>query len=62
MSIAETDLAPYLNIDCDRIAENVGQMNPNATIIYLSVKSNGLSQWFDWVQNIVRHSQTELAI
>ena len=61
--ITKTDLAPYLDIDCDRIAENVRQMNPNATIIYLSAKTGeGLSQWLEWVQNIVRHTQTELAV
>ena len=61
--ITKTDLAPYLDIDCDRIAENVRQMNPNATIIYLSAKTGkGLEQWLDWVQNIVRHTETKLAI
>ena len=61
--ITKTDLAPYLDIDCDRIAQNVKQMNPNATIIYLSAKTGeGLSQWFDWVQEIVCHTQTQLAV
>ena len=58
--ITKTDLAPYLDIDCDRIAENVRQMNPNATIIYLSAKTGeGLEQWLDWVQNMVRHTQSD---
>ncbi len=50
--ITKTDLAPYLDIDCDRIADNVRQMNPHVTIIYLSGKTGeGLQQWFDWVQS-----------
>lgn len=48
--ITKTDLAPYLDIDLDRLAANVRQINPSVTIIYLSAKTGeGLSQWFDWI-------------
>ena len=58
--ITKTDLAPYLDIDLDRIADNVRQINPHVTIIYLSGKTGeGLSQWFDWVENIVQHNKTK---
>ena len=58
--ITKTDLAPYLDIDLDRIADNVRQMNPHVTIIYLSGKTGeGLEQWFDWVKNIVQHNKTK---
>ncbi len=53
--ITKTDLAPYLDIDLDCIADNVRQMNPNITIIYLSAKTGaGLSQWFDWIEQILQ--------
>ncbi|MDJ0647652.1 MAG: hydrogenase nickel incorporation protein HypB [Xenococcaceae cyanobacterium MO_188.B19] len=64
--ITKTDLAPYLDIDLDCIADNVRQMNPNITIIYLSAKTGaGLSQWFDWIekilqQNPVKHLSTQV--
>lgn len=57
--ITKTDLAPYLDIDCDRIAANVRQMNQDVTIIFLSAKTgDGLAQWFDWVKDFVRQNQT----
>jgi len=49
--ISKTDLVPYLDIDLNRIAANVRQMNPAATIIPISAKTGeGLQTWFDWVQ------------
>ncbi len=58
--ITKTDLAPYLDIDLDRIADNVRQMNPNVTIIYLSAKTGeGLETWFDWLENVVQQHQTK---
>ncbi|VEP11767.1 Hydrogenase accessory protein HypB [Hyella patelloides LEGE 07179] len=52
--ITKTDLAPYLDIDLDRIAQNVRQMNPNVTIISVSAKTgDGLEVWFNWIQNQV---------
>ena len=55
--ITKTDLAPYLDIDCDRIAENVRQMNPNVTIISVSAKTGeGLPQWFDWIEQTLTNS------
>ena len=58
--ITKTDLAPYLDIDLNCIADNVRQMNPNVTIISVSAKTGeGLEQWFDWLENIVRQNQTK---
>ena len=58
--ITKTDLAPYLEIDLNCITDNVRQMNKNVTIISVSAKTgDGLSQWFDWVKNIVRQNQTK---
>ena len=50
--ITKIDLAPYLDIDLDRITENVRQMNPQVTIIPLSAKTGeGLEEWFAWVSD-----------
>ena len=58
--ITKTDLAPYLDIDLDRIADNVRQMNPKVTIIALSAKTGeGLETWFDWLENVVQQHQTK---
>lgn len=68
--ITKTDLTPYLDIDgdrkaeplVDRIANNVRQMNPNATIINISAKTgDGLSQWFEWLENMVGSNTKQLA-
>lgn len=56
--ITKTDLAPYLDVDCDRIAANVRQMNPDVTIISVSGKTAaGLEQWFDWIDNCLQQNQ-----
>lgn len=48
--ITKMDLAPYLEIDLDKIIANVRQINPHVTIIAVSVKTEeGLQEWFDWV-------------
>lgn len=48
--VTKIDLAPHLDIDRDRLEENVRQINPNVTIISVSAKTGeGLSQWFDWI-------------
>lgn len=53
--ITKIDLAPYLDIDLERIASNVRQMNSNVTIITVSAKTGeGLELWFDWLLNQTR--------
>lgn len=53
--ITKIDLAPYLDIDLQRIANNVRQMNPNVCIISVSAKTGeGLEVWFNWVQTQVK--------
>lgn len=52
--ITKMDLAPYLDIDIDRITNNIRQMNPHAAIIPVSAKTgNGLDAWFQWLQKQV---------
>lgn len=58
--ITKTDLAPYLDIDLNRIVDNVRQMNPNVTIFLVSAKSGeGLEQWFEWVGSRIQQNQTK---
>lgn len=55
--ITKIDLAPYLEVDLDRIIANVRQMNPHVTIIPISAKTGeGLELWFDWVRSQI-HQQ-----
>ncbi|MEM8603824.1 MAG: hydrogenase nickel incorporation protein HypB [Cyanobacteria bacterium P01_H01_bin.121] len=50
--ITKVDLAPYLDIDIDRIIANVRQMNARVKIIPVSAKTKiGLPDWFDWVRS-----------
>ncbi|NJL21680.1 MAG: hydrogenase nickel incorporation protein HypB, partial [Leptolyngbyaceae cyanobacterium SM1_3_5] len=60
--ITKTDLAPYLDVEIDRIAANVRQMNPHVAIIPVSAKTGeGLDQWFDWIRSNLR-SRNSVAI
>ena len=54
--ITKTDLAPYLDIDLELIANNVRQMNKDVVVFSVSAKTNaGLDLWFDWILNRVKH-------
>jgi hydrogenase nickel incorporation protein HypB len=50
--ITKLDLAPYLDVNLDRIIANVRQMNSHATIIPVSAKTGeGLNEWFNWIRS-----------
>ncbi len=50
--ITKIDLAPYLDVDINRIKDNVRQMNPHVKIIAISAKTKqGLDSWLDWVRS-----------
>ena len=52
--ITKTDLAPYLDVNLQKIIANVRQMNSKVNIISVSSKTEiGLNVWFDWLHNIV---------
>jgi hydrogenase nickel incorporation protein HypB len=52
--ITKLDLAPYLDVDIDRITANVRQMNPHVTVIPVSAKTGeGLEVWYAWVQSAI---------
>ena len=52
--ITKTDLAPYLDVDLEKIIANVRQMNSDVAIISVSSKTEkGLNIWFDWLLNRV---------
>lgn len=49
--ITKTDLAPYLDVDIDRIIANARQLNSEVTIITMSAKTGeGLEDWLDWLK------------
>ncbi len=53
--ITKIDLAPYLDVDLERIEANVRQINPHVTVIPVSAKTGaGLESWFDWVQTAAK--------
>lgn len=55
--ITKVDLAPHLDVNFDRIVENVRQMNPRCTIIPVSAKTDeGLDVWFDWIRSQLSQS------
>ncbi|MBR8831686.1 MAG: Hydrogenase maturation factor HypB [Chroococcopsis gigantea SAG 12.99] len=48
--ITKTDLAPYVDMDFDRLRDNIRQINPDVTIVPVSVKTGeGLDLWFQWI-------------
>lgn len=52
--ITKTDLAPYLDMDCDRILQNVRQLNPDVDALEVSAKSfAGIESWVHWVGHFV---------
>lgn len=56
--ITKVDLAPYLDVQIDRIIANVRQMNPDVVIIPVSTKTGeGLDTWFAWVLAQVAHQK-----
>ena len=59
--ITKVDLAPYLDIDLERIAANIRQINPNVTIFSISAKTGeGLNSWLEWVQSQVSSYCTKI--
>ncbi len=61
--ITKTDLAPYVEVDLDRIEANIRQINPNVTIFRLSAKTGeGLTDWFAWVQETVKNQANRLQL
>ena len=55
--ITKMDLAPHLDVDVNRIVENVRQMNPDVAVIPVSAKTGeGLDIWFDWVRSQIGQS------
>jgi hydrogenase nickel incorporation protein HypB len=56
--ITKLDLAPYLEIDLQRLEANVRSMNPDVTIIALSAQTGeGLEEWLNWLKSQVNRSR-----
>lgn len=48
--VTKIDLAPYLDIDLERIIANARSLNPHAKILPVSAKTGeGLEAWLSWV-------------
>jgi hydrogenase nickel incorporation protein HypB len=61
--ITKIDLAPYLDIDIQRIETNARQINPHVKIIPLSAKTGeGMETWFKWVQSQLKISSQSLLL
>jgi hydrogenase nickel incorporation protein HypB len=58
--ITKLDLAPYLDVNLDRIIANVRQMNPHVTIIPVSAKTGeGLDEWFNWIRSCLSQNSMQ---
>ncbi|WP_204104478.1 MULTISPECIES: hydrogenase nickel incorporation protein HypB [Spirulina sp. CCY15215] len=56
--ITKTDLAPYLDIEIERIEANARQINPQVKIIPISAKTGaGLETWLNWVRSQLQNSK-----
>jgi hydrogenase nickel incorporation protein HypB len=50
--VTKIDLAPHLDIDLSVIEHNIRQVNPAATIIFLSARTGeGFTPWLDWLKS-----------
>jgi hydrogenase nickel incorporation protein HypB len=48
--ITKMDLAPHLDVNVQRIVDNVRQLNPHVTVLPVSAKTGaGLDTWYHWV-------------
>lgn len=56
--ITKLDLAPYLEIDLQRLEANVRSMNPDVKIIALSAQTGeGLEEWLNWLKSQVNRTR-----
>jgi hydrogenase nickel incorporation protein HypB len=61
--ITKLDLAPYLDVDIQRIEANVRQINPHVDIIPVSAKAgDGMENWLAWVRSHVHHPHDVTAL
>jgi hydrogenase nickel incorporation protein HypB len=61
--ITKLDLAPYLEVNLDRIVANVRQMNPHVTIFAVSTKTGeGLNEWFDWIRSQTNRATSDQSL
>ena len=53
--VTKADLAPYVEFDLMAVKAAVARVNPQAEMIEVSVKGEGLSPWLDWLARERRH-------
>jgi hydrogenase nickel incorporation protein HypB len=48
--VNKVDLLPYLDFDLPLFLENLGKVNPGATVIEISARTGlGVDAWCDWL-------------
>ncbi len=61
--INKIDLLPHLDFDLDLLASNLSQVNPDATVLMISARSDeGLDAWYDWLRCQLSAVQAPTAI
>jgi hydrogenase nickel incorporation protein HypB len=60
--VTKIDLAPYLDIDLSVIEQNIRQVNPAATIIFLSAHTGeGFTPWLDWLKSKIHTHEKSIS-
>ena len=58
--VNKTDLLPHVDFDLDRLVEQARSLNPEVTVLPLSVRTGeGLDTWLAWLERL-RHETTVL--
>jgi len=54
--LSKTDLAPYVDVDIERVKGNIGKVHGGMTVLLVSSKNGeGVGQWVEWLaSNVVR--------
>lgn len=53
--VTKADLAPYVEFDLLAVKAAVARVNPQAEMIEVSIKGEGLAPWLDWLARERRH-------
>ena len=58
--VNKTDLLPYVDFDVDRLVEQARSLNPDVTVLPLSVRTGeNLDTWMDWLDLTRQGVRTE---
>ena len=52
MLVSKIDLLPYLDINIDKLIDNIKSVNPDIDVITLSAKTEeGIEEWLKFLEN-----------